>query len=159
MNIWTDKLSSLKNTLEERSEESLLEEDRRTEESIQAFVTDMERKKLEKMELLDQKNTLQGRISVLRNNADVQREIHVKLEEQLKQLTLLDELDGEELKRLEDVAVSAKKAVLLTEIELRTLLIDMAKLKRKRNVFESATPEDLKTLEEQTARAADLEAQ
>ena len=90
---------------------------------------------------------------------DVQREIHEKLEEQLKQLTLLHALEGEELKRLEDVYVDAIKAPLIIEIELRTLQIDMAKLNRKRNVFQSATQEDLKTLEEHTAHAAALEAQ
>ena len=90
---------------------------------------------------------------------DVQREIHEKLEEQLKQLTLLHALEGEELERLEDVYVDAIKAPLIIEIELRTLQIDMAKLNRKRNVFQSATQEDLKTLEEHTAHAAALEAQ
>ena len=90
---------------------------------------------------------------------DVQREIHEKLEEQLKQLTLLHALEGEELKRLEDVFVDAIKAPLIIEIELRTLQIDIAKLNRKRNVFQSATQEDLKTLDEHTAHAAALEAQ
>ena len=77
----------------------------------------------------------------------------------MKQLTLLHALEGEELKRLEDVYVDAIKAPLIIEIELRTLQIDMAKLNRKRNVFQSATQEDLKTLEEHTAHAAALEAQ
>jgi chromosome segregation ATPase len=158
MNFLTDNESSLKSLLERRSAESLLEEDRCTEESIQALVRDMERMTPERMELLDQKNNLQEGISVLRNNVDVQREIHGKLEEQLKQLTLLHALEGEELKRLEDVAVGADKAFLLTDIELRTLQIDLAKLKRKRGV-ESATQEDLKTLEEHAARVAALEAQ
>ena len=68
MNFLTDIESSLKNLLEGRSAESLLEETRCTEESIQELVRDMERRTSERMELLDKKNNLQEGISFLCNN-------------------------------------------------------------------------------------------
>ena len=60
MNFLTDIESSLMNLLEGRSAESLLEEDRCTEDSIQELVRDMERMTSERMELLDQKKQLTG---------------------------------------------------------------------------------------------------